>query len=114
MTLEQVLTEFLPALITIIPVVVLMVRNQANAQAILNRQYEEALSELKQVRKELAEAKEQFAYERGQLIERVAQMDKALKEERDRSEAREKERNTLMEQVQRLKGELDALRKAAA
>lgn len=114
MTLEQVLTEFLPALITIIPVVVLMVRNQANAQAILNRQYEEALSELKQVRKELAEAKEQFAYERGQLIERVTQMDKALKEERDRSEAREKERNTLMEQVQRLKGELDALRKAAA
>jgi predicted nuclease with TOPRIM domain len=89
--IQQILESFLPTLITFGPVVLLWLRNQAQAQAILNRQYERLTAELADTKKQLAEAREQFAYERGVLTERVAGLERMLSDERREAEARNRE-----------------------
>ena len=122
MTLQQLLESLLPAVITLGPVVLLVLRNQAQAQAILNRQYENLTQELADTKKQLAETKEQFAYERGVLNERVAGLERMLQDERRDAEERHREnvqriatletqKADLIEQLRRKTDECDGLHK---
>lgn len=115
MTLAQWIESFLPILITGVPVIALILRNQANAQAILNRQYEKVLEELADTRAQLAAAREQFAEEKGRLTEKVAGLERMLTEERRDAEERNRENvqriATLETKVQQLTEERDELRR---
>lgn len=122
MSVQQIVEAFLPTLITFGPILILWLRNQAQAQAILNRQYERLTAELAETKKQLANTKEQFAYERGILNERVAGLERMLQEERREAESRSREnvqrvatlelqKADLTEQLRRRTEDYDALQR---